>query len=300
MSGCNVIANLNMKSSAVKEYLDPKLTATFASNNIHFLPQNEQEAVTERKKEGEHEVKKKEEHEVKTRSKSSLAGTRRYVEGSIVSLRKKRNDSSEMLRIDNKRLRDEYEQLKKELKLDESISCSKEINRPISECINKLEYDILYKEYENVKQQLKKKDEFYGKKLKLIEKEITVIREKEKELVEINAKAQNKLIPRDVDSLYLESILNELLSLGKDYLHISNPKAMKPNEKKNYLKTLFDNLMNDKQNIEHKFKQLLHLHNELKENKGVNTRTMQELKEENHKLRGQLKQIHDQYKYILY
>jgi len=270
-----------MKSSAIKEYLDPKLTAIFSSNNIHFLPQNEQKSITE----------KKYEHNVKSRSKSSLA---RPNKESIVSLCKKEYDSSEMLRIDNKRLKEEYEQLKKELKLNESVSYIK----ATSEHITKLEYNILYKEYEKVRQQLKEKDEFYGKKLKLIEKEIAVIKEKEKELAEINVRAQNRLMPIDADSLYLESILNELIDLGKDYLYVSNPKGMKSNEKKNYLKTLFNNLINDKNDTEQKLTQLLYLHNELKKGREENSKIIQEQTEENHRLKDQLKQLHNQYKYV--
>ncbi len=157
--------------------------------------------------------------------------------------------------------------------------------------------------------ELAQREKQYEDRMRDMEAEVRAIREKERQLEELNAKSRGtstrKMLSEDLDAPYISGTLAEVLNLGRpyfEYLRAVNVESLSIKEKIGCLNKLVKQLIGEKERAEAKYDKLLDLHNQLielnsKNEEVFNPNRMDELAEENGSLRKQLDELHMRYEY---
>jgi len=167
---------------------------------------------------------------------------------------------------------------------------------------------IAEEELKNARLELTVREDQYNEKLQILETEIKAIREKEIQLSELNAKnrQKQKKFTEELDAPYINSTLNEMLNAGKsqlDSIKSINLDVLSMKEKIGCLNKLFKVLLEEKNSATEKYEKLLELHNQLielnsKNEEVFNPSRIQELVDENSRLKNQLDAVHQRYEYF--
>ena len=146
------------------------------------------------------------------------------------------------------------------------------------------------------KDQMKANEVYYNKKINAIENELKEFRNNTTN----SLKKDYSILHDNTDTI--NSSLNEMLSLGKEYmdsLKTLSPEYLTLKEKLYYLNKLFKKVISENDEIARKYNKLLDLHNLLvevsNEEEMFNPNKMNEVAEENTRVKQQLEFIHQRY-----